>query len=102
MPWFANSSVRHVNILRCDNRVEELGKLRNFSVIVGEFIIRTQMNHKIKNCGGVLIIIFQHNTEYPTVVSETYRCTYILILQRHNIFVSTIHHGKWLFIHVYS
>ena len=30
------------------------------------------MNHKIKNCGGVPIIVFQHNTEYPTVVSEMY------------------------------
>ena len=32
------------------------------------------MKHKIKNCGGALII-FKNNTENPTVVSET--CMYI-------------------------
>ena len=43
VPWFANSSVRHVNILRYDDRVEELGKLRNFSVIVG-WVYNTHTN----------------------------------------------------------
>ena len=76
----------------CNKQVEELGKL-TVSLLV-EFIIRTQLNHKIKNCSGALIIIFKNNTEKPTVVS--------LIIQRYNICVSTIHYGKCLFTHAYS
>ena len=76
----------------CNNQVEELGKL-TVSLLV-EFIIRTQLNHKIKNCSGALIIIFKNNADKPTVVS--------LIIQRYNICVSTIHHGKCLFTHAYS
>ena len=63
-----------------------------------EFIICTRINHKIKNCGGALIIIFKYNTEKHTVVAEM--CVYIYILN--NASVSTIHHEKWLFIHASS